>query len=109
MNEPGDELMLFGGLLAILSREHQLSTQVVYLTKADGFHTHQCMDVLQSLGVRRKPYFWKGTVSSVNKAQQVYEALGGEKVVRNRLVNLIRTIQDTQTFMEELQRLLNEK
>lgn len=93
LNEPTDELEQLGGLLALLSGEHGLSTQVVYLTRADGFYTHQCITVLQELGITRTPIFGTGRKLEFFSEQQIYNALGGETVVIERLARQIRSLQ----------------
>ncbi len=93
LNEPKDELEQLGGLLALLSGEHGLSTQVVYLTRADGFYTHQCITVLQQLGITRKPIFGTGRRLQTFSEQQIYNALGGEAILTERLTRQIRSLQ----------------
>ncbi len=93
LNEPGDELYLFGGLFAMLAGEHGLSVQVVYLTAADGYRTHQCMDVLRGMGVLREPVFGQGRKSDVKSDAAVYSALGGDSTLYATLTSMIRTLQ----------------
>lgn len=90
LNEPGDELYLFGGLLAKLAGEHGLSVQVVYLTQTDAWHAHQCMDILRAMGVRRAPQFGSARKDTSRNEQSVYKTLGGDALV-NKLTGLIRT------------------
>ncbi len=93
LNEPGDELTVFGGLFAALAGERGLSVQVVYLTQADGYHTHQCMDVLSGMGVLREPVFGAGKRTENRTDSSAYSALGGSDVLLKNLTGMIRTLQ----------------
>lgn len=93
LNEPGDELALLGGLLAMLSGEHGLSTQVVYLTQADGYVTHQCMDILRKEGVLRAPVFGRGKPYPNRAETGTLNALGGEDAIIRSVAAAIRTLQ----------------
>ena len=93
LNEPGDELDRFGGLFALLAGEHGLSVQVVYMTAADGYRTHQCMDVLRGMGVQREPVFRQGKKTDASNDNSVYSALGNDSELRAFLTSTIRTLQ----------------
>ena len=93
LNEPGDELDQFGGLFALLAGEHGLSVQVIYLTAADGYRTHQCMEVLRGMGVLREPVFGTGKKTDARTDYGVYNALGGDSALLSRLTLLMRTLQ----------------
>ena len=93
MNKPGDELELFGGLLAQLAGEHGLSVQVVYMTKVDGFHMHQCIDVLRGMGVTRLPVFRNGRANTIRSDSAVYSAFGAHLELLRQFTKLIRSLQ----------------
>lgn len=93
LNAPGDELRLLGGLLAQLAGEHGLDVQVVYLTKADGFYSQQCLDVLRSMGVARLPLLGKGRENIYRSDTAVYEAIGSRAELLRRFTTHIRMLQ----------------
>ncbi len=93
LNRPGDELELLGGLLAQLAGEHGLSVQVVYLTKADGYHTQQCIEVLRRMGVTRMPVFGRGRDNTAPSENAVYAALGTRVELVRRFTKQIRALQ----------------
>lgn len=93
LNEPGDELYRFGGLFALLAGEHGLSVQVVYLTGTDGYHAHQCMDVLSGMGVLRMPSFGTGRKTDAKNDDSVFNAIGRSPVLIKQFTALIRTVR----------------
>ncbi len=93
LNEPGDELKLFGGLFAQLAGEHGLSVQVDYLTKADAYRTHQCIAVLRGMGIERLPYFGKGRTPRGDSDNAVYNAVGTRAELLERYTKRIRALQ----------------
>ncbi len=95
LNEPGDELVRLGGLLAMLAGEHGLSVQIMYFTQADGYHTHQCLDVLRAEGVTRLPIFYDAQKTNIRQESNVYSVLGGQDLLRKRLVQTIRSVRPT--------------
>lgn len=93
LNKPGDELEKLGGLLALLAGEHNLSVQVLYLTKTDDMRAHQCMEALSMLGVRRMPVFGEAKETDSRRIDTVYTVLGGRSAVIQKLVEYIRTLR----------------
>lgn len=93
LNEPGDELTLLGGLLYQLAGEHRLSVQVVYLTKADGFHTQQCLEVLREMGITRLPLLGKGRQVSGRYENAVYNAIASRSELLRRFTYQIRALK----------------
>ena len=71
LNTPGDELLELGGVLPTLCGEHGLSAKVVYFTAVDGYHSHQCMQVLEQMGIRKMPHFGKGRTRAVVRSDSM--------------------------------------
>ena len=92
LNTPGDELLKLGGLLPMLCKEHGLSAKILYLNGGDGYHAHQCMQVLQAMGIRVAPYFGTGSNATVKGEKAALKALGlSENQLRRLLTTEIRT------------------
>lgn len=93
LNEPGDELEKYGGLLALLAGEHNLSVQILYFTETEDLKAHQCLEALSNLGVRRMPVFGKAKPTDSRRTDAVYSTLGGRSVALKNLVECIRVLR----------------
>lgn len=94
LNTPGDELFKLGGLIPLLAGEHGLSVQVLYFTRVDGYHTHQCIRVLQEMGVKKTPVFGTGKATSSKGDKAAYSALGiSDTELLSQLTKRIRTVR----------------
>ena len=92
LNTPGDELTKLGGLLPALCGEHGFSARVMYLNGADGYHSHQCIQVLERMGIQKAPYFGTGDNATVKGDKAALRALGlSDNQLKKLLTNEIRT------------------
>ncbi len=89
LDQPGDELELLSGLAAMLAGEHGLSVQMIYITEAPGYETHQCIQVLQEMGIKREPIFGTARNSDSQNTATLQMLLGGEGQFVKRYASLI--------------------
>lgn len=94
LGEPGEELTKLGGILPTLCREHGLSVQVMYYIGADGYHSQQCLQVLQAMGVKRPPYFGSGYLRPATRDETAYTALGiNDSAMLKQLTLAVRSLK----------------
>ncbi len=89
LNTPGDELLELGGVLPILCGEHGLSAQVLYFTAVDGYRSHQCLQALEQMGIRRMPRFGTGRTRANVQSDNV--ALSTLDLSETALIRILTT------------------